>query len=189
MSESKMSLKADSRLNKSSYIELGTCYKPHGIKGGFAVHLHNVEDSCLQVGSEVMLIPLSSESSIISKGEAYIISSISFAKKTIIYFDGISERNQVEKMLPFKLMIREEHLPQTLEGEFYINELMGMKVINEKMKSVGVVDKFYENGVQIVLVIACDNGSVLELPFVEAFFPNVDLKQRILTMNSPQFEE
>ena len=167
-------------------IELGTCTKPHGIKGGFAFHLYS-KDSVLKNGKTITIEPLSSASSLKKEGEEFKIKSISFGNKTICYLDGIEDRNIVEAMLPFKILYPRNRFPQLEEGEFYISDLVNMKVISLDGDELGVVRGHFDNGAQTVLSIALAN-EVIDVPFVEVFFPEVNIKDKKLIFVMPEFE-
>ena len=156
------------------YIELGGCSKPHGIKGAFAFHLYNTEDSVLSKGSKILLYP--KDGSKVSKdGEEHEIASIAFGNKVIVTLKDVKDRNKVEDMLPFSIHYKKADLPETEEGEFYLEDLVGLKVIDENSgKEVGRVSSHYDNSAQIVLVI---RGSInFEVPFIDNFVKEVDIE-------------
>jgi 16S rRNA processing protein RimM len=171
-------------LSKEEYIELGGCSKPHGIKGAFAFHLYNVEDSVLVKGAKVLLFPKDG-SKISQDGEEREISSISFGNKVIVTLKGVSDRNLVEDMLPFSIHFKKSNLPEVEEGEFYIEELMGLKVIDENSgEEVGRVSTHYDNTAQIILVV---RGSLnFEVPFIENFVKEIDIEAGTVNMVIPE---
>lgn len=168
------------------FIEMGTCKKPHGIKGGFQFHLYNTEDSSLRKGSSILLVPLSSASSLNSKGEIKKIKSISIGNKTICYLQDIDDRNIVEQMIPFSIQLDRADFNQLDEGEVYLSDIEGFDVLNEESKKIGIVKTYYDHGASDILVISLDNGKNVELPFVEAFFPEINIEQKFVVMIQPE---
>ena len=52
---------------------------------------------------------------------------------------------------------------------------------------MGKVDSFYENGAQVVLKLNL-NGEKIELPFVEVFFPYLDISKNKIVMVRPEYD-
>ncbi len=173
-------------MNEKKYIELGVCKIPHGVKGGFSFYLHNPEESILEKGSEVLLIPLDKKSSIPREGRLHQISQISFGNKVIVYLDGISDRNIVEGMIPFSIQVPRDEFPEANDGEYYLVDLIGLHVFSHSTKKdIGVLDSFYENGYQLIAVVRGEES--YELPFIDTFFPVVDLENKRIEMNVPEY--
>ena len=139
-------------------MELGAAKRPHGIKGAASVVLYNPKESILVKGSQVILVPLDNSSKLASEGETYVISQIHFGNKTIVFFDGVQDRNELEAILPFKLLVDRKCFPELAPGEFYINDLIGLEAYNEAGKKVGIIESAYDNGVQDILVIVTKSG-------------------------------
>jgi len=172
--------------NEENLIEMGICYKPHGIRGGFTFVLSNTEDSCLQKGVEITLFPAKKESSIAKDGEKFTIEKIQHGNKVIVYLKGISDRNIVESMIPFSVMIPRSFFPETEEGEFYLTDLVGLEVFDDSTgQALGKVKDFYDNTAQIILTIK-GNGKVIEVPFIKQFVPEVDIENNRLTIIVPE---
>lgn len=175
-------------MSKENLIQLGIANKPHGIKGGFLFKLENSTDSVLTKNSKITLIPMNTASSISKEGEEFEIANIHFGNKTICYLKDINDRNVVEAMLPFSIHYPRSLFPETEDDEFYVNDLIGLKVLDTKGNEVGKVESQYDNGVQTVLKLKVNN-QFIELPFVENFFPEVDMEKGTITYIAPEFDE
>lgn len=163
-------------MKKSENIHIGHCTTPHGIRGEFSFVLYNVEDSVLHDGAVVTLTPRSQNSSIPQDGKEFKIKKISFGNKTIVTLEGVNDRNTVEAMVPFDIYFARENFPETDPDEYYLNDLLGLEVIDFiTKKPVGRVVDFYENGVQIVLKIKTTT-EYIDLLFIEQYIPVVDLE-------------
>ncbi|MCO4752954.1 MAG: 16S rRNA processing protein RimM [Bacteriovoracaceae bacterium] len=170
---------------KEKLIHLGSCQKPHGIKGGFSAHLINAEDSSLSKGKTLLLKPKSAASSLSKDGELFKVKSMSFGNKCILYFEEVQDRNLVEAMLPFDIFIKRVDMPEPEEGLYYLEDLVGLKVLNDKNEEIGSVKTYFDNGAQTVLVIKKDD-STIELPFIDNFFPEVDIEEGFIKMVEPE---
>jgi 16S rRNA processing protein RimM len=172
-------------MESKKLIEIASSRKPHGIKGALSLHLYNDESRTLKEGLEIILRPMGEESSL-DYDEVYKVKSISYGNKPFVYLYGVDDRNIVEDILPVSIHIKECDLPLKEEGEFYLYELIGLDVVNEKGKAVGVIDGHFDNGAQPVLKIKLNNGGILELPFVDNFFPEIDLENKKVVMITPK---
>jgi len=177
-------------MEHKNLIQLGTSNKPHGIKGGFLFKLFNVEDSVLSKGSLITIFPENTNSTIDKNGKEVEIESIHFGNKTICYLKDVKDRNQVEAMLPFKIFFPRDKFPEPDSDEFYIEDLIGLAVYDLDAYEIGVVDSYTDNGVQTILKIKLkEKKEYVELPFVENFFPHLDLEKGRLTMIIPEYDE
>lgn len=175
-------------MKKNDLIELGTCNKPFGIKGGFHFFLHNPQESILANNSVITLTPKDSSSNLPAEGEDFKIKSIQFGNKTMCYLEGITDRNVVEAMVPFYIHYPRSMFPEVSEDEFYLNDLIGVEVFNTNDKRVGVIHSSYDNGAQTVLRIKTKT-EIIDLPFIDNFFPEVDIKGNRIVMIQPEMIE
>ncbi len=168
-------------------IELGRCHKPHGIKGAFHFVLENVEESVLEKGMEITIFPFDEGSSVEPSGQVMAISKIQFGNKVICYLEGVNDRNTVEAMIPFTIKVDRSVLPELEEGEFYISDVIGAKVIEHTTdKEIGTVIGSSDNGMQTILQIRLESGT-LEIPWVDHFVPEVDVANKTIRINKPEF--
>lgn len=175
-------------MKKNELIELGSCSRPFGIKGGFHFFLHNPQESILSDGATITLVPKDTSSSIDEAGEEFKIKSIQFGNKTMCYLEDITDRNLVEAMIPFYIFYPRDKFPEVEENEFYLTDLVGIEVVNTNGKRVGEVHSSYDNGAQTVLRIKT-KSEIIDLPFIDNFFPEVDIPNNKIVMNQPEIIE
>jgi 16S rRNA processing protein RimM len=167
---------------KKDYIEFGTCKKPFGIKGGFSFHLFNIEESHLKNGSEILLLPLSKESSLNELGETFKIKSINITTKVNCFFENITDRNIVEAMIPFSILFDRSKLSDLSDDEFYYEDLIGCDVVDyDDGTEIGIVLDYYESGAQVIVKIQ-NSREIIELPFIKQFFPEFNFEKKIIQM-------
>lgn len=166
---------AKTTTEKSSIVHIGHCTAPHGIRGEFSFVLYNQEDSVLEEGMTITLFPKTAESSVPQDGKEFKIQSIRFGNKVITVLEGVDNRNIVEAMIPFDIYLDRNVFPELEDGEFYINDLLGLEVFNFYTKEkIGRVMDFYDNGAQVVLKIKTEKN-IFDVLFIENFVPVVDL--------------
>ena len=159
-------------------IFLGECRRVHGIKGEFVFKLSNDQDSCLQQGSSITLIDTSKEVT-----AQYLIESIKFGNKVIVKLDGISDRDLAESMLPFEIFVDRESFVGLDSSEFYLNDLIGHKVINvETQDFVGIIDRYYSNGAYEIAVIKGNEGVEIDIPMIKPFICSISFQDKTIEM-------
>ena len=175
-------------IENGGLVEMGACFRAHGIKGGFQFKLHNEEESVLKKKSKITIFPLKETSSVSKDGEEVEISNIHFGNKTVCYLKGITDRNIVEAMIPFQIFYPRERFPKLSSDEFYLSDIDGLDCVDTAGNKIGEVRGHYSNGAQYVLTLHLEGSGKVDLPFVEAFFPQVDLEAQTITVLIPEFD-
>lgn len=173
------------------WVFVGRCTKPHGIKGAFHFRLENTQDSVVQDGAQLFIKPLSKESSLSSSGEHVCVSKITFGHKVMAFLEGVNDRTTVEQMVPFEIYVDRESFPElsAQDNEFYHADLKGMEAFEfESGKSLGRVEKVYDNQAQAVLLIG-RGLEAFEIPFVEAFVPKIDKENKKIWVVVPEYRD
>jgi 16S rRNA processing protein RimM len=178
-------------MNKDQLIKLAFVAHPHGIKGEAEIRLinPNPEESVLDDDMKVWLFPTSPKSKINQNGEEWRIIKIRFGNKIICQFDGVKDRTHLESLIPFEIFLGREDFPDTPEDEFYLVDLIDMDVVDEEGTVVGKLESFSDNGMQYLFDIRMSTGELMTLPYVDAFFPDIDMEEKKITMIMPDYTE
>lgn len=90
--------------------------------------------------------------------------------------------NDINDLIPFKgqrlFISKNEALEKLEKDEFLINDLIGCNIFNEKQEKIGTVESVATNGAQDLLNIKNDLNQIKTVPFVNEFFPIVDIKNK-----------
>ena len=139
------------------FVTVGRVGKPHGIKGAFAVEQASEEPGRFAVGATVL-----------AGGEpADVVESKRTGGRLVIRLDRAVPRGT-------ELQILRAELEEPAEGEFYVFQLVGLEVVEEAGRRLGVVTDVAAGIANDVLEL--DSG--LSLPMVEACVREVDLAGR-----------
>lgn len=178
-----MTISEDKKLHM---VELGSCKRPHGIRGGLSIHLYNPEESVLKAGDTFLAMPLEG-SSLPAEGRQFTIEKIQFGNKVTTSLKEVCNRDEIEKLIPFTISVSRESFPEPEDGEIYLSDLEGMEVFDHTSgELIGKLVSFYNNGAQDVWKIE-GSKEVIELPFVDAFFPVVDVPAGRVEINRPEY--
>ncbi len=158
-------------IDKTKYISIGKITNFFGIKGEAKVGFDNVN----QIKNAKSVLMLDDESQVELQ-----IKSIRFHKNfAIVKFDGIDDIND---LLQYKgqriFVLKQEALNKLEKDEFLIQDLIGCIVFNEQNEKLGEVVNISTNSAQDMLNIKNGFGKVDLVPFVDEFFPIVDIKNK-----------
>lgn len=109
-------------------------------------------------------------------------------KGFVAYLKGCDTRNQAELYRGMQFTIPETALPRLEEGDYYWNQLIGLKVQSTENKLLGRVDSMLETGANDVLVVkACANSVDKKerlIPYLpDTVIQSVDLDSEMITVD------
>ncbi|KAK7318887.1 hypothetical protein RJT34_03594 [Clitoria ternatea] len=128
-------------------------------------------------------------------------------KSWILKFRGFDTADQAKLLIGATLLVPKEDRPELEEGEFYTQDLIGMRVfMKENGKLLGTVINVFNSGANDLLQILLDSSSfdmldksgkprsteidtsdqLVLVPFVEAIVPDVDMKGREMHITPPK---
>ena len=158
-------------MDKSNYISIGKITNFFGIKGEAKVGYDNEN----QIKKAKSVFMLDDESCCELK-----IKSIRFHKNfAIIKFEEIDDINDLLQYKGQRLFVaKQEALKKLEKDEFLIQDLIGCVVYNEQNEKLGEVVNISTNSSQDLLNIKNGFGKVDLVPFVNEFFPVVDIQNK-----------
>lgn len=109
----------------------------------------------------------------------------------LVQVPGVSDRNAAQLLTHQKLFVLREALPTADEddGEFYIEDLIGLSVKLADGRSIGKVLAVHNFGAGDIVEIAFNNGTQEMFSFTDATFPKVDIGGGFLELNTPEIIE
>ncbi len=157
--------------NLKDYISIGKITNFFGIKGEAKVGFDN--ENQIKNAKKVLLLDDKSQRTL-------TIKNLRFHKNfAIIKFEEIDDIND---LIPFKgqrIFVAKEEAKSKLEkDEFLINDLIGCVVYDLNDEKIGEVVNITTNSSQDLLNIKNLIGQVKLVPFVNEFFPDVDIENK-----------
>jgi len=111
----------------------------------------------------------------------------------IVQFQEIGDRQQAEALVAHRLLIPQQDSQSGLYGcpllaadEYHVLDLLDLEVyLQESGELLGRVTDVYEAGNDLLVVTPITGGAPFLIPFVKAIVPEVNLKQKRLTLTPP----
>ncbi len=99
---------------------------------------------------------------------------------------GVADRNEAERLRGTKLYINREDLPEADDGEYYIEDMKGMKIVDGQGKEIGTLLAVENFGASDLLDIKPPSGASFYLPFTDQTVTNVDIEAGVITVEIPE---
>ncbi len=142
----------------SKRVCLGRIAAPHGIKGLVKI---------LPYGEDPFLIELVSEYKITLKNP--------MGKYMLAAIEGVDDRNASEALTGTELYIDRDQLPEIDEdGTFYIEDLKGMKAVDEDGNEIGFIKSVDNYGAGDLLEVQPKSGESFYVPFDDEYVGDID---------------
>ena len=158
---------------------VGVITKPHGIKGAVTVYpltddpdrLSELESiTAVKDNKEIELKPLN----ISAKGDLLLVT-----------FEGINDRNAAEELRDYELYVDREHAVSLSEDEYYVADLIGMKVY-DKSGLEGTIKDVYRTGANDVYELKLTDGREVLIPAIKSCILEVDIDAQVMKTDIPE---
>lgn len=162
-----------------NFYYLGTLTKPFGLKGELCAFF-DVDDCERYLGLAAVFVETDGEML------PYMIEKLQYrgnnqfiVKLQDVEMDNVREFVQTDMYLPIS------ELPKLSGNRFYFHEVIGFKVVDERLGEIGVCKDFMELANNPLMQVD-HNGSEILIPASGQFVTNVDRENRILHVTTPE---
>lgn len=97
--------------------------------------------------------------------------------------EGIDDMNVAENLSGLSVYLPTLDFIELQENEYFYHELEGLSVYSTNGNLIGKVDHIMKGGNDL-LVIKDENGKEIMIPFVDKLVPEVNLKEKTITVNA-----
>ena len=158
-------------------LRVGVIVKTHGIKG--EVKVYPTTYSPLRF-EELTHVKLKSGKTV----RELDIEQVRFFKNLVILkFKGIDNINDVEQYKGADLYIPREEGQELGEGEYYIADIIDIRVVTDTGEELGTVRDVLETGANDVYIVKRKGQKDLLLPATEECILDVDIEQNVMTVH------
>ena len=162
-------------------LNVGRIGRAHGILGEATIEVRtDLAEERFAIGAKVQTD---------SHGDLTVVSARVHNGILLLGFDGISDRNAIEKFRDV-LLYSEVDIdePGLDEDDYHVLQLVGCQAYLVDGDLLGVVSEVLNLPGQDVLSIKTESGEIL-IPFVRQLVPVVDIKAKRMTVIPPEFYE
>jgi len=166
----------------TEYLMIGEVLKPQGLKGEAKVRPYAADSESFRDWGTLYLCangvysPISSRCTRIHEGFVYLV------------LGDCSSPEDVDKLRGQELFIDRAHAAPLDEGEYYIEDLIGCRAVDEQGQEIGVLSQVLQNGPVDVYVFRTRRGTMMA-PALKAAFPTIDPEARIIHTVNDRLQE
>ena len=174
---------------KEDMLRVGVITQTHGLKG--EVKIFPTTDDVKRF-DYIDRVFLKSVSKGIIKNEnnelieLHVTGAKYFKQYVILKFDGINDINDVMKYKGMEIYVAREDAIPLEEGEYYISDLIGLRVTDEEENEIGTLKDVMQTGANDVYVVdgnqSYANKEIL-IPCIKECIKNVDLENKTITVH------
>jgi len=158
-------------------FRVGVITTTHGVKGEVKVFPTTDDPNRFKKIKKVILDDKKEQK------ELEIAQARFFKNMVILKFKDIDSINDVEKYKNADLYVTREKAIPLQKDEYYIADLIGLKVVTDEDEELGVLFDVMTTGANDVYVIHNDADDEFLLPAIHDCIRSVDMKQRVMTVH------
>ena len=114
-------------------------------------------------------------------GRAYAVAAAKPHGATVVAkLEGLETREHAQRLKGEEVSVRRDSLPQPGEGHYYLDDLVGLEVVNEQGVRLGIVERLFSNGAQDVLEVTGERTHLM--PWIPSVVKQVDLSGGRITV-------
>lgn len=158
-------------------LQVGVITSTHGVRGEVKVfpttddpnRFKRLKEVILDTGKEEMVLE---------------IEGVKFFKQfAILKFKGFDNINDIETYRQKSLYVTRKNAVRLKRDEYFIADLMGLKVLDEQETRIGVLKDVMETGANDVYIIEMMDGKELLLPAIKQCILNVDIENGFMQVH------
>lgn len=114
---------------------------------------------------------------------AHIESAKFFKQMVIVKFREYNSMDEAEKLRGYELFVTREHAVPLGKNEYYVADLIGMKVMTDQDTELGTIQDVLQTGANDVYVVKQESGKEVLLPAIRDCILSVDVEQAVMTVH------
>lgn len=101
----------------------------------------------------------------------------------ILKINGVDDRAGADACRGKEVFMNDEDLEILPEGTYYVKDILGFQVEDQRRGIIGILRDVRDNGAQDLFMIEKNNGGELLVPAVEQFFTGVDMERKVVMVD------
>ena len=112
------------------------------------------------------------------------VQSVKFFKQYVILkFKGYDNINDIEQFVKKDLMVTRDNAVKCEPGEYFICDLIGLKVVTDDGKELGTLTEVLETGANNVYEVTTTNGKQVLIPVIDECILAHDMEAKTVTVH------
>lgn len=169
------------RHGEPAFLSIGRIRKPHGVRGEMTLEVLTDFPNRIAPGLNIFIGEKKQENRIRSVRQA--------SKGLIIALDDVINPETAAHFSNQIIFIESQSLPKLPKGHYYHHDFIGIRVIDDENRELGVVEEILTTGSNDVYVIRSQGvgtGEIL-LPAIKDVILDIDLASHIMKVKPPDW--
>ena len=158
-------------------LQVGIITSTHGVRGEVKVYPTTDDPRRFRRLKEVVLDTGSEKLNLEIQGVKF------FKQFVILKFKGLDNINDIEKYRQKSLYVTRKNAVRLQRDEYFIADLIGLKVQDEDGTELGTVKDVIETGANDVYEVEMEDGRSLLLPAIKQCILNVDVENGMMQVH------
>lgn len=160
-----------------SEFQIGVITQTHGIRGEVKVFPTTEDKTRFKKLKEVTVENAGRRFTMKIEGVKF------FRQYAIIKFEGLDSIEDAEKYKGAKLIIPREKAVALEKGEYFVADLIGLKVITDEGAALGTLKEVLPTGANDVYVVETPDKKEALLPAIKECILNIDMDDAVITVH------
>jgi 16S rRNA processing protein RimM len=149
------------------FLLIGKLRRPFGVKGELVLTIRSTEGGHFKPRKTLLI------------GESHdpmrIVTIRRHDPDLLVTFEGVQTREDAARLANQEVFISASELPELAEGEYYLYQVIGLKVVDEAGNEIGKIHQVLETGANDVYIIQSSDGTEILIPDIPDVVQNVDI--------------
>lgn len=172
----RLSSNAGSPQGEPLYLAVGKLRRPHGIRGEIVMEMLTDFPERFRAGAVVYVGP--------RRVPLTLRSVRPHRDRLLVAFEGYENRSQVEALRNLLVAVPSDEVPPPEEGEIYLHQLLGLRVVTDEGMPLGRLVEILETGANDVYIVEPEGGGAeILLPAIDEVVLHIDLERGEMTVH------
>lgn len=158
-------------------LKVGAITSTHGIRGEVKVFPTTDDVKRFKKGVKLILDTGKEQLNLEVEGVKF------FKQFVILKFKGIDNINDIEKYKGKELFVTRENAVKLKKDEYFIADLMGLSVIDEDGKQIGILKDVMETGANDVYIVQLEDDKEVLIPAIKQCILEVNIKEGFIKVH------
>jgi 16S rRNA processing protein RimM len=163
------------------FLVVGKLRRPHGLNGDLLMEVLTDFPERMRQDRQLFI------------GEAHVPVVLEKSRVhppfLILKFRGYDTPEAVAEFRNSAVYVRADSLPPLPEGEYYHHQLVGLRVVAEDGRELGVLTEVLETGANDVYIVTDEDGKEMLLPAIREVILEVDLAAKTMRVRPQTWQD
>jgi 16S rRNA processing protein RimM len=173
---------SSSMRSQPDYLIVGEVLRPHGIRGELRVRI--LTDYPERIGNlEAVYLGTDPEGAVTRWGVEHMRMHQAYG---LLKLRGIDDRSTADRLRDLFVMVDFAHAVPLEEGEFYLYELIGLRVETESGEALGTILEVMETGANDVYIVDSPQHGEILIPVTDETIVKTDVAAGVVVVRLPE---